>query len=85
MTYYQRIVVLMALSFSAALSAHADDKGTSGRWTKDDVATLCHSRFGADDRSHGYLACIERNKGKIGRDETPAEMQELDANKATDN
>jgi len=53
----------------------------SGRWTKDDVATLCHGRFGTDDRSRGYQACVTRNSGKINHDKTPGEIQELDAAK----
>lgn len=81
MTHYQRIAVFLSLALGASFSAHADDNST-GRWTAADVSTLCHSRFGADDRSHGYQACVTRNKGKIGHDETPGEIQELNAAKA---
>jgi hypothetical protein len=89
MTLSQRVAICLSLSFSIVTSAYADGPGNaaapaapSGRWTKDDVAAVCHNRFGADDRSRGYLACVDRNSARIGRDETPGEIQELDAAKA---
>jgi len=86
MKWYRWMMVVGAAGFIAGGSANADDGngGTaSTRWTKTDVATYCHSRWGCDDRTHGYLTCLEHNKEKIGHDKSPADIQELDAEKAT--
>jgi hypothetical protein len=51
------------------------------RWTQNDVVLYCHSRFGLDDQSHGFKSCVERNTGKVGRPETNAEIEEINAAK----
>ncbi len=80
MTLLSRIALLVSLASCAASAAFAAD--APPRWNKDDIATMCHARFGDDDRAHSYKDCIKRNHKKIGHDEAPADVQELEADRA---
>ena len=88
MMNHQKIAIFLSLALAAS-TAYAEEKGKdekskteSLRWTQDDVATFCHSRFGADDQSFGYKSCVSRDAAKIGKSKTVADLQELEADKA---
>lgn len=57
----------------APLTAQAQ-VDTPQRWTREDIAAYCNSRW------PGYVgnkACLLRNARKLGREKTPGEIQEL--------
>lgn len=44
-------------------------------WTAQDVQALCESRF--PNQMNSIRSCMERNNGKVGRPQSPGDMQAL--------
>jgi len=49
------------------------------RWTAQDIAAMCEARWPGQPNSS--RDCIARNQSKVGRNQTPADMQQLNLNR----